>query len=179
MKRSFLKSNQWLADWIPAWRKQGLPHHVSATDPSFLSYFIFLFYTYSYNSLVPRSVRRTLPWYHRYSALLRYGVRAWQSHYFFTIHFPLLLEPCLSTNPSSRKSFIIFWTCFLVRLNSSISLTCVIVDSSFILCKIFHFFRLLFSSPFFGSFLAPFWLFFGSFLFTFLLSRSQKCFMHK
>lgn len=26
----------------------------------------------------------------------------------FTIHFPLLLDPSLSTNPSSRKSFIIF-----------------------------------------------------------------------
>ena len=84
--------------------------------------------------------------------------------FFFTIHFPLLLEPCLSTNPSSRRSFIIFWTCFLVRLNSSISLTCVIVDSSFILCKISHFF----SAPFFGSF-----------LFTLFLFLSQKYFMHK
>ena len=57
-------------------------------------------------------------------------------------------------------------------LYSSISLTCVTVGSSFILCKILHFF----SAPFFISF---FWLLFGSFLFTFLLSRSQKCFMHK
>ena len=29
-------------------------------------------------------------------------------HHFFTTHFPLLLDPFLSTNPSSRKSFISF-----------------------------------------------------------------------
>ena len=134
-------------------------------DRPFLFVILYFFiYTYSYNPHAPRSVRRTLSWYHRYSALLRYVVRAWLPLYFFTIHFPLLLDPCLSTNPSSRRSFIIFWTCFLVRSNSSISLTCVIAESSFILCKIPHFF----SAPFFGSF-----------LFTLFLFLSQKCFMHK
>lgn len=89
---------------------------------------------------------------------------------FFTAHFPLLLEPYLSTSPFFCKFFIIDWIYFLVSSNSSISFVCFIAGSSCIRCSIPVFISAPFFDSFlrllFGSFLAPFWLLFGSFLFV-------------
>lgn len=89
---------------------------------------------------------------------------------FFTAHFPPLLEPYLSTSPFFCKFFIIDWICFLVSTNSSISFVFVIAGSSCIRCSIPVFISAPFFGSFlrllFGSFLAPFWLFFGSFSFV-------------
>lgn len=75
------------------------------------------------------------------------------------IQRPLLFVPSLAIMCISCNSFISFCTCFLVKSNSFIISTCVIVEFTFISFKISFFL----SAPFIGSFSAPFWLLFGSF----------------
>ena len=83
--------------------------------------------------------------------LISYSAENVVIYYFFTIHLPLLLEPSLSTNPFKRKYWMMFWICFLVRLNSSISLTCVTKGFSLILSSISK----LLSVPFFAQLRLP------------------------
>ena len=72
------------------------------------------------------------------------------------IQRPLLFVPSLAIMCISCNSFISFCTCFLVKSNSFIISTCVIVEFTFISFKISFFL----SAPFIGSFSAPFWLLF-------------------
>ena len=80
--------------------------------------------------------------------LISYSAENVVIYYFFTIHLPLLLDPSLSTIPFWRKYCMIFWICFLDRLNSSINLTCVTKGFSLILLSISRLLSVPFLAPF-------------------------------
>ena len=88
------------------------------------------------------------------------------------IQRPLLFVPSLAIMCISCNSFISFCTCFLVKSNSFIISTCVIVEFTFISFKISFFL----SAPFIGSFLAPLPLrLFLSFVFLQIQAINESC----